>query len=365
MVTTHRFAAHPAPRKRVLLQARHNTNAMTASVPALDLKAIAAAYASGATSPSQLVQALHPQLAAAPAMFIHLAPLQQLLERAAALEAQPEGSRGALWGVPFATKDNVDVAGMPTTAACPAFSYVPEKSAAAVQALEDAGEQSWQGRTAPASSTWQCQLAAAEGSTVAGLTHQQIWHVSTACMCALLRQSNIATWLSTRALLMMSLYNNTMVACTTRTALCPVPCPCPCTHMHVLCCCLPGGINFGKTNLDQFASGLVGTRTPYGTARNAFDSRFIPGGSSSGSAAAVGAGLLCFALGTDTAGSGRVPAGYNGCVGLKGTLGKISTAGGPGGSVAASKRKQLHGWSICRHHLMVALCKPTEMRRRC
>jgi allophanate hydrolase len=94
-----------------------------------------------------------------------------------------------------------------------------------------------------------------------------------------------------------------------------------------LCCCRTGGINFGKTNLDQFASGLVGTRTPYGTAANAFDNRFIPGGSSSGSAAAVGAGLLCFALGTDTAGSGRVPAGYNGCVGLKGTLGKISTVG--------------------------------------
>jgi Asp-tRNA(Asn)/Glu-tRNA(Gln) amidotransferase A subunit family amidase len=88
-----------------------------------------------------------------------------------------------------------------------------------------------------------------------------------------------------------------------------------------------GGINFGKTNLDQFASGLVGTRTPYGVAPNAFDSRFIPGGSSSGSAAAVGAGLLTFALGTDTAGSGRVPAGYNGCVGLKGSLGKISTVG--------------------------------------
>ncbi|KAF6249315.1 allophanate hydrolase [Scenedesmus sp. NREL 46B-D3] len=199
---------------------------MTATVPALDLKSIAAAYASGATSPTQLVQALYPQLAAAKGMFIHLAPLQQLLQRAGALEAQPEGSRGVLWGVPFATKDNVDVAGMPTTAACPSFSYEPQRSAPAVQALEDAG-----------------------------------------------------------------------------------------------------GINFGKTNMDQFASGLVGTRTPYGTAANAFDNRFIPGGSSSGSAAAVGAGLLCFALGTDTAGSGRVPAGYNGCVGLKGTLGKISTVG--------------------------------------
>eukprot|EP00775_Hariotina_reticulata_P014156 gene14156-14294_t len=153
-------------------------------------------------------------------------PLESLLARATELESQPASSRGPLWAVPFATKDNVDVAGMPTTAACPTFAYTPAQSAPAVQALLDAG-----------------------------------------------------------------------------------------------------GINFGKTNLDQFASGLVGTRSPYGVAPNAFDSRFIPGGSSSGSAAAVGAGLLSFALGTDTAGSGRVPAGYNGCVGLKGTLGKISTVG--------------------------------------
>lgn len=83
----------------------------------------------------------------------------------------------------------------------------------------------------------------------------------------------------------------------------------------------------GKTNLDQFASGLVGTRSPYGVAPNAFDSRFIPGGSSSGSAALVGAGLVCFALGTDTAGSGRVPAGYNGCVGIKPTVGSVSSMG--------------------------------------
>jgi allophanate hydrolase len=83
----------------------------------------------------------------------------------------------------------------------------------------------------------------------------------------------------------------------------------------------------GKTNLDQFASGLVGTRSPYGVAPNAFDDRFIPGGSSSGSASAVGGGLVCFALGTDTAGSGRVPAGYNGCVGIKPTLGAFSTVG--------------------------------------
>jgi hypothetical protein len=88
-----------------------------------------------------------------------------------------------------------------------------------------------------------------------------------------------------------------------------------------------GGINVGKTNLDQFASGLVGTRTPYGVAPNAFDSRFIPGGSSSGSAAAVGARLVTFALGTDTAGSGRVPAGYNGIVGIKPTVGSVSSVG--------------------------------------
>lgn len=92
-------------------------------------------------------------------------------------------------------------------------------------------------------------------------------------------------------------------------------------------CCTAGAINIGKTNLDQFASGLVGTRTPFGVAANAFDNRFIPGGSSSGSAPAVGLRLLTFALGTDTAGSGRVPAGYNGCVGIKGTVGKISTVG--------------------------------------
>jgi allophanate hydrolase len=88
-----------------------------------------------------------------------------------------------------------------------------------------------------------------------------------------------------------------------------------------------GGIVAGKTNMDQFAAGLNGTRTPHGTARNAFDDRFIPGGSSSGSGALVGSGVLPFALGTDTAGSGRVPAAFNGCYGLKGTVGLVSTEG--------------------------------------
>jgi allophanate hydrolase len=81
-------------------------------------------------------------------------------------------------------------------------------------------------------------------------------------------------------------------------------------HQHIpdpdfTCLSFAGGIMVGKTNMDQFAAGLVGTRSPYGVPRNAFDSRFVPGGSSSGSGALVGAGVLPFALGTDTAGSGE------------------------------------------------------------
>ena len=88
-----------------------------------------------------------------------------------------------------------------------------------------------------------------------------------------------------------------------------------------------GAIPIGKTNLDQFATGLVGVRSPYGVPRNAFDPKLIPGGSSSGSGVAVAAGLVPFALGTDTAGSGRVPAGLGNIVGLKPSLGMVSTAG--------------------------------------
>jgi allophanate hydrolase len=88
-----------------------------------------------------------------------------------------------------------------------------------------------------------------------------------------------------------------------------------------------GAIPVGKTNLDQFATGLVGVRSPYGVPRNTFDPKLIPGGSSSGSGVAVAAGLVPFALGTDTAGSGRVPAGLNNIVGLKPSLGALSTAG--------------------------------------
>jgi allophanate hydrolase len=88
-----------------------------------------------------------------------------------------------------------------------------------------------------------------------------------------------------------------------------------------------GAIIIGKTNLDQFATGLVGVRSPYGIPRNPFNAAVIPGGSSSGSAVAVAAGLVSLALGTDTAGSGRVPAGLNNIVGLKPSLGLVSTAG--------------------------------------
>lgn len=112
----------------------------SATLPPLDLQQLADAYASGSITPTQLVRVLHPRLAATKSIFIHLASLEQLLARAAALEALPVDARGVLWGVPFATKDNVDVAGMPTTAACPAFSYVPAASAPAVEALEAAGE---------------------------------------------------------------------------------------------------------------------------------------------------------------------------------------------------------------------------------
>ena len=140
--------------------------------------------------------------------------------------APPGSLGGVLGGVPFAVKDNIDVAGIETTAGCPAFGSVPAASATAVD-----------------------HLAAA------------------------------------------------------------------------------GAIVTGKTNLDQFATGLVGTRSPHGTPRNPFDPAVVPGGSSSGSGVAVAAGLVPFALGTDTAGSGRVPAAFGNIVGCKPTNGLVSTTG--------------------------------------
>jgi allophanate hydrolase len=160
-----------------------------------------------------------------PAIWITRVPDQAVLDRARALEAEGQAGR-PLWGVPFAVKDNIDIAGLPTTAACPGYAYTATTTAPCVQRLLDAG-----------------------------------------------------------------------------------------------------AILLGKTNLDQFATGLVGTRSPYGVPRNLFDPARVPGGSSSGSACAVAAGIVSFALGTDTAGSGRVPAAFGNIVGLKPTVGSVSARG--------------------------------------
>ena len=98
-------------------------------------------------------------------------------------------------------------------------------------------------------------------------------------------------------------------------------------HRRGACSKAAGALVVGKTNLDQFATGLVGVRTPYPIPRNAIDPKLVPGGSSSGSAVATARGIVSFALGTDTAGSGRIPAGLNNIVGLKPTVGALSAAG--------------------------------------
>ena len=196
-------------------------------LPSLALPQLRAQYASGTLTPVALAERLLAALAAdgADVAWIARAPAAELLAQARAVQARgPQGL--PLYGVPFAVKDNIDVAGMPTTAACPDFAYAPTASATVVQRLLDAG-----------------------------------------------------------ALLV------------------------------------------GKTNLDQFATGLVGTRSPYGAVPNSFDPAYVSGGSSSGSASVVARGLASFALGTDTAGSGRVPAGFNNLAGLKPTRGLISTRG--------------------------------------
>lgn len=182
-------------------------------------------YGSG-TSPRRLVEEIYDRIESEPLapVWISLVPRKTALERAAALEA---GSRDLpLFGVPFAVKDNIDVDGLPTTAACPAFSFRPSTSSAVVSKLTAAG-----------------------------------------------------------------------------------------------------AILIGKTNMDQFATGLVGARSPHGACSSVFDARYVSGGSSSGSAVAVAKGLVAFSLGTDTAGSGRVPAAFNNLVGLKPTRGLISTSG--------------------------------------
>ena len=160
-----------------------------------------------------------------PAVFISLREEKDAIAEAESLAAK-DANALPLFGVPVAVKDNIDVKGLPTTAACPAFSYSPSHDATAVARLRAAG-----------------------------------------------------------------------------------------------------AIVIGKTNLDQFATGLVGVRSPYGIPVNPMRGDLIPGGSSSGSAVAVSAGLVPLALGTDTAGSGRVPAMLNNIVGLKPSFGMVSTAG--------------------------------------
>lgn len=199
---------------------------MTTDDQPFDIRRLQAAYADG-FSPAEAVELAFHRLAAAndPGIFIHLAERESLIAEAEALASVGQAQK-PLWGIPFAVKDNIDVAGMPTTAACPDYAYVAEKDATAVRLLKEAG-----------------------------------------------------------------------------------------------------ALVIGKTNLDQFATGLVGVRTPYPMPKNAIDPALVPGGSSSGSAVAVARGVVSFALGTDTAGSGRVPAGLNNIVGLKPTVGAISTTG--------------------------------------
>lgn len=193
----------------------------------VQINSLLAAYRNGQRVPVDTVRAIYARIAAAGdnPVWITLLPQAEVLARAEALAATGSPNM-PLYGIPFAVKDNIDVAAVPTTAACPAFAYTPAKHATAVQKLIDAG-----------------------------------------------------------------------------------------------------AILVGKTNLDQFATGLSGARSPYGVVRNAIDSRYISGGSSSGSAVAVALDLVSFALGTDTAGSGRVPAAFNNIVGLKPTRGRVSTAG--------------------------------------
>jgi allophanate hydrolase len=196
-------------------------------VPNLSIDHLHAAYRNGTLDPGAVLGRIRERAQACrdDNIWIHL--LSEA-ETAPYLEALAQRDPGGLplYGIPFAIKDNIDLAAIPTTAACAEFAYTPAHSAYVVERL----------------------IAA-------------------------------------------------------------------------------GAVPVGKTNLDQFATGLVGTRSPWGTVRNAFDSRYIAGGSSSGSAVAVAKGLASFALGTDTAGSGRVPAAFNNLLGVKPTRGLLGTSG--------------------------------------
>lgn len=193
----------------------------------MDIAALHAEYSAGQQSPADILEAIYARIEAEglSPIWISLVPREQALARARQL-ATLEKAKLPLYGIPFAVKDNIDVAGLPTTAACPAYAYTPAESATVVTKLEQAG-----------------------------------------------------------------------------------------------------AILIGKTNMDQFATGLVGTRTPYGICSSVFNPQVISGGSSAGSAIAVATGLVSFSLGTDTAGSGRVPAMFNNIIGLKPTRGVLSAHG--------------------------------------
>ncbi|MBW7964591.1 allophanate hydrolase [Bradyrhizobium sp. BR 10261] len=192
------------------------------------IAAIVAAHRAGTLTPAQTIARTYQRIREHndPAVFISLRDEKDAVAEAERLAARADAAGLPLYGIPVAVKDNIDALGFPTTAACPAFSYMPTHDSTAVERLRAAG-----------------------------------------------------------------------------------------------------AIIIGKTNLDQFATGLVGVRSPYGIPKNSIREDLIPGGSSSGSATAVGAGLVPLSLGTDTAGSGRVPAMLNNIVGLKPSLGMISTAG--------------------------------------
>jgi allophanate hydrolase len=200
---------------------------MLESNQSLDIQALLSGYREQRFTPAQILDLVLARIEAQQQRHIWISRLtrSQLQPYLQAIEGKSPDDL-PLYGIPFAIKDNIDLAGTPTTAACPAYAYVPQSHAFVVQCLIDAG-----------------------------------------------------------------------------------------------------AIPVGKTNLDQFATGLVGTRSPYGACRNSFNADYVSGGSSSGSAVAVATGVSSFSLGTDTAGSGRVPAAFNNLVGIKPTRGLLSNRG--------------------------------------
>ncbi len=193
----------------------------------LTIAHLLAGYRAGEFTPGEILDGVLERIGSAPEhhAWIHRLSRDEVMKYVDALKGRSPDTL-ALYGIPFAIKDNIDLGGVPTTAACPEYAYTPADSATVVQRLIDAG-----------------------------------------------------------------------------------------------------AIPVGKTNLDQFATGLVGTRSPYGAGRNSFDPEYISGGSSAGSAITVAMGLVSFSLGTDTAGSGRVPAAFNNLIGVKPTCGLLSTTG--------------------------------------